>query len=405
MVDTTALHSDPTAGIDFHRPDDRFLPVQVGDLVTALGASDRVPLGRPELLEFANHLQRVIEQETSALDWHLAERYAPLNPDRDTIVSRESGRPPIAAVQAGLRYMLDKANFEQLTGVQLEGALRVAREHGLRVRLRPEKIDSLDIWVRGRGQVSGEVSKPLFAWRRRPSGTVVYRRLAIVAALKNDPNLHIKLFKEIPLHEIDILLPHAETTMTWFDQLSIVSGGSVTIGTTATKVFGLMGAVTALSQFAWVIMFGGGVLAYRTFMGYRRARNWRDSIRTRHLYFQNLSNNAGALHYLVGMLAQEEMKEALLAYAFCAARNPPRDELELRYRVESFLLATFGIGCRFDVADAVHSLTRLGLRRDATSLAVISAAEATANLLDLWRERRTSPYHVERLSVQPPAAR
>lgn len=401
MMNQRALQTDPTAVIDFHRPDDRFVPIQPGDLVSALTGNEFIPTAdAAQLGEFCESLRQVIEQEASALEWFLADNYGPLNPDRDTIAVRAAGGKSASwsaeQLQAQLRYVLCKANFEELSGVQLEAVLRMARAHGLRVRLRPERVQSLTIWIRGRGSIRVNRRRMFSPWRLVSRQADVYRRMVVVAHLKDDPNLHVKVFKEIPLHEIDILLPHAETTMTWFDQITLWGGGSLTIGTTVTKVFGLLSAVAAMTQLAWAVLLGGGLLTYRTVMGYRRARLKRDSARTRHLYFQNLSNNVGAIHYLIGLIAQEEMKEALLAYAGCLHERSPRDELELRYRVESFLRQKFGVAFQFDVGDAMNTLERLGLWEDRAGLRVIRPAEAVARLAEHWRSRQTREFHIRR---------
>ena len=398
MLHQRVLQSDPTATIDFHRPDDRFVPIQPVDLVAALAANDSIPFGDAPLSDFTDGLRQVIEQEASALEWFLTNNYSPLSPDRDTLTPRAAAKEPginAEQMQTYLRYALFKANFEEIDGAKLDLVLRVARAHGLKVRLRPERVQSLSIWIRGRGSLRISRRRLLTPWRLEHRQADVYRRMVVVAHLRDDPNLHVKVFKEIPLHEIDILLPHAEATMTLSDQLSLWGGGSLTVGTTVTKVFGMLSAVAAMTQLAWVVLLGGGLLTYRTVMGYRRARLKRDSVRTRHLYFQNLSNNAGAIHYLVGLIAQEEMKEALLAYAFCLPPRPLRDELELRYRVESFLRHQFGISSQFDIGDAANTLERLGLWQDRRQLRVIHPAEAVARLAEHWRTRRTGDYHVQ----------
>jgi hypothetical protein len=136
------------------------------------------------------------------------------------------------------------------------------------------------------------------------------------------------------------------------------------------------------------------MLSYRTFMGYRRARSNRDSQRTRHLYYQNLSNNGAALHALVSMIAQEELKEAVLAYAFCHQPGEQSWTAEtLAVRVSGYLSERFEVAVDFDALDATESLTRLNLWRETVALRVVPCGEAVERLRKHWHARRSLDYH------------
>jgi len=104
--------------------------------------------------------------------------------------------------------------------------------------------------------------------------------------------------------------------LSWLDRLKLASGGAGLVGSTAGKVLGL-GALV-VSRLLWILLVGAGALCVRTVLGYRNVRARRDLQRTSNLYYQNLANNAGVIHSLISMVAQEEFKEALLAYAACA---------------------------------------------------------------------------------------
>jgi hypothetical protein len=159
-------------------------------------------------------------------------------------------------------------------------------------------------------------------------------------------------------------------------------------------VFKLVTALTALSKLLWVVLVGALVLAYRTFMGYRRARSSRDSQRTRHLYYQNLGNNAGVLQSLIAMVAQEEQKEAVLAYALC---HQPREqswtEDELAERAAKYLGRRFSVEVDFDARDALETLRRLDLFRSTLALRVVDVDEALPRLRRHRASGRCAAYH------------
>ena len=401
------LAHDPTADVEWHRLDDRFVPIRACDLITAL-ADDGPRFGfEPDAFRaVADAIQNVIEQETAAFERALADLYAAFNPDRDTRALVE-GRTPQARAELDqlLAYLLEKANFEHLSDTEIEAAVHAANTYGLRVRLHPERVEQLAIWVRGRGSIERDRR----TWRhpvRGESRTLeVFRRIVVATQLRDDPHVLIKLFKDIPIEDVEALLPHAEIEMSWRDRIMFISGGAGTLGTTATKVFKLVASFTALSKLLWVVLFGAALLTYRTFMGYRRARSNRDSQRTRHLYYQNLGNNGAALHTLLSMAAQEELKEAVLAYAFC---HQPGVQFwtpeSLADRVAEYLKQRFDLSIAFDAPDAIETLTRLNLWRDTVALRVIPCEEAARRLRKHWSGRRSAAYHVSAAGGKPHVA-
>lgn len=393
------LAGDPTARVEWQRPDDRFVPIRACELIDALARDgERFGLDTDALCRVAQALQDVIEQEAMAFVRELADLYALFNPDRDTrpLQTLEDVRSPQAYAELSQRlaYVLEKANFERLSEIQIEAAVKAANTHGLRVRLKPERVDHLEVWVRG----SGCVDHDRRTWRHPVRGETctldVFRRIVVIARLRDEPHVLIKMFKDIPVADLEALLPHADIEMSWRDRVLFMSGGAGTLGTTAMKLSKLAFSLTMLSKLLWVVLVGAAMLAYRTFMGYRRARSNRDSQRTRHLYYQNLSNNGAALHTLISMIAQEELKEAVLAYAFC---HEPGEQAwtaaALQTRVEEYLAERFDVSLDFDAPDAIESLTRLNLWRETVALRVVPCDEAVERLRKHWRNRRSVGYH------------
>lgn len=138
------------------------------------------------------------------------------------------------------------------------------------------------------------------------------------------------------------------------------------------------------------------MLLWRTFSGYRNVRSRRDSQRTRNLYYQNVANNAGAIHVLASFITQEEIKEALLAYVICLTTELPiSSDSELCRRVEAFLCERFGVTVQFDIADAIESLDRLALWNDRARFRVLPAREAGSKLGAHWSRRASEGYHRE----------
>lgn len=414
------LAHDPTAGTTFHRPDDRYIPILPCELTKALAAdATRFGVTAEEVCAVAGALDDVLEQEAATFRRALTDFYAPFNPDRDTqpLAPPELLRSPESyrELLARLAYLLEKANYRRLTNVQVEAAVRQARAAGYHVRLRPERITELGVWVRGTGTVARRFRRwrLLLQWQHwrtwceflregLPEEIPVYRRLAVVCRLRDDPHVLIKLFKDIPEADVEALLPHAEVHMNWRDRLLVLGGGAGALGSTAGKLLTIVtGAAAALWQLLWILLLGAGMLIFRTVLGYRRARSNRDSQRTRHLYFQNLGNNNGALQLLVSTVVHEEFKEALLGWLACQrGAGPPATAQEFDARLETYLRERFGVQVDFDAGDALETLTRFGLWAAGQPFTALPPAATVAALRSHWLGRCSAGYHAECLALR-----
>ncbi|WP_197527143.1 DUF3754 domain-containing protein [Pirellulimonas nuda] len=361
------LTSDPTSTITWERPDDRFIPVRADDLARALVDQAAYFHAEPGPLSDAlAAIGRVIDQETAGFQNDIDERYTDFNPDRDT---RPVDNPcdvqtaeNLAGLMRRLRHLLDKANYQQLSEVDIEAVVRQASRRKIRVRINPERVELIEIWIRGRHETLGCHR----TWRHPIKGVEdripVFRRMAVVARLKEDPHVLVKLFKDIPQSEVEALLPHAEVTMTLLDRAKLVGGSAGALGAMGMKLAKLAVLAGALGQIFWVVLVGVITILLRTFFGYRNVRKDRDWRRTRTLYFQNLANNGAAVHAILATVKQEEFKEALLAYTFCLKHRPtPWTSQTLREAIEAFLAERFSVQVDFDINDAIETLNRLGL--------------------------------------------
>lgn len=392
---------------------DRFIPLEAHDLAAAI-AADRTHFAAigPEIVRITELLRDVVEQEAGEFERELCRLYAPFNPDRDTVDPNAGDRANadrgLGPVDQHLRYLLAKCNFQQLSDDGIAETIRAANSHGLRVRLRPERIERLSIWVRGRGTARRRRRTLRHPLRGVEGEFQVYRRLAVVARMRGETHLLLKLFKDIPVGDVEALLPHAEVRMGWLDRVKVFGGGAGIVWSSSSKVLNLLTGLIAWTKLMWVLLIGFVVLTVRTLLGYRVARIERDSQRTRNLYYQNLANNAGVVHSLTFMIAQEELKEALLAYTICwchSVQEPRAGESDaativtrIRTVADEYLHGAFGVAASFDAADAVATLMRLGLCADPNSGRVAPPARAIQILTAHVGSRRSAVHHTSRAS-------
>lgn len=294
--------------------------------------------------------------------------YAPVDPDRDTV---RVDRDTIAASSADealnplVEHLFVKAGFDRLGPEAIDAALKISSPLGLSVKLRPELVERVELWARGLGETTMQVR----TWRHPVRGEAirveVHRRLAVVFRLRGHRSLSLKLFREIPVADVEALLPHAEVRMRPIDQAVVVGGSAGALGGLASKLASIVlyGAAAA-SNLLWVAVVALTGASLRSFLGWRNAKSRRDSQMSRHLYYQNLASNAGVIRTLSGLALDEDLKEALLVHAFTrsAGGGPdaaPDDPQALAARVSAWLRERFDVTVHFDVHDALATVRRL----------------------------------------------
>lgn len=383
-----------------HLPDDRYIPIRTADVLAALlreaGEHDST------LAAFAEALERIVHAESSALSRRLERAYAPFNPDRETVTVGDDGanRRGLEVLASILDYTFDKANYDLLEDAQVTAAVSSASVHGMKVRVNPDKVGDLQIYVRGKTQETR-----LIRTLRRPihgemRDVELYRRLAIVYRKPDSLEVGIKLFREIPVVNLEALLPHAEVGMSLFDRIKIIGGGVGAIsGATWQAVMVLVQGTMIAGQYLWALSLGLAGLSVRSVLGYRRAMDLRISQRTHHLYYQNIANNAGVLDLLVSSIGHEEVKETLLAYALLVLHpGEATDRESLSRLAEQWIKERFHVELHYDVADALESIDRLGLWEDRDAMRPVNPEVACARLDAKWRERDTEDYHARAMA-------
>ncbi|MCC5787674.1 MAG: DUF3754 domain-containing protein [Phycisphaerales bacterium] len=396
--------------------DDRCVPLRAREFVDAL-ARDQRALGDmgPEIRRVAGAIGLVVTQEASAFEEEIDDLYDAFNPESDSLSigrdAKHGGEEAFQELRRRGEYLLQRANFHKLSGDQMQEAIVAGQISGLRVKLDEERLDMLSVWVRGRGWSSRTARSFSRPFRGQVVPMPLFRRVLVFARLKDDPSIHLKMFREIPLSGLEALLPHARAKMGWFDRMQAFAGAGGVIGSTVWRLSkmgirftSIGGRLILRTQILWMIAFALVLLMFRAVFGFKRARDKRDTQRTRHLYFQNMSNNAGAIHTLTTMVAQEEQKEAILAWTLCTAAErgllePITTEDDLRDRAGRYIAKRFGIRIRFDAKDACEALDRMGLWADRASFRVMDAQESVEVLMEHYRHQATIDHHFTRLEA------
>ena len=229
----------------------------------------------------------------------------------------------------------------------------------------------------------------------------LYRRLVVIFRVRAenrfqpalDPKVvYVKIFKDVPKQDLDMLLPATRFRMTMMDRGRILLPTLSGIAIAAVKI--VKGAV--LLAFAGVygllavLGFVGGTMAYgvKSFMSYLKTKERYQLQLTRSLYYQNLDNNLGVFHRLIDEAEEQDFREAILAYALLQWEGgvdgwtPHRLDRE----AESCLSEKAGLVVDFEVHDALEKLARFGCatKSPAGHWRAVSLPDALASLDRAW---------------------
>lgn len=365
------------------RPLEHFIPIRKSDLVRMLHNDPSLELHEREAFaHFCKLVEATIHHQFHQHLDELKDAYAPFDPDAEPkpreVLTLEQREGQARHLFDRFDELMQRANFRKLSHDELEYSLRTHNESGVEVRANLTIFDRLEIYVRG--DVLGK--KTVRKWVRWGTPKEVeictYQRLVVMFRLKPGTPLNqpvdpsavvLKLFKNIPKSDIEMLLPGTSVRMTLLDQGKIIIPTLSGIVITFVKI--LQGAAAlAFASFHGALAFLAllsGVFGYglRSFYGYLNTRDRYHLNLTRSLYFQKLDGNAGVLHRLLDEAEEQELREVLLAWwllrqnGFAAITSEQLDRA-----AEEWLRTKLGLLVDFEVSDALGKLQRMGLCRE-----------------------------------------
>ncbi|CBI21265.3 unnamed protein product, partial [Vitis vinifera] len=184
---------------------------------------------------------------------------------------------------------------------------------------------------------------------------VVYRRACTAA--KPERGIYVKHFKNIPMADMEIVLPEKKNPgLTPMDWVKFI----------ASAVVGLVAVVGSLDMpkaDLWVIiailstLIGYCAKTYFTFQANMAAYQ---NLITQSMYDKQLDSGKGTLLHLCDDVIQQEVKEVIISF-FILMEQGKATRQDLDSRCEELIKEEFGEDCNFDVDDAVQKLEKLGI--------------------------------------------
>ena len=363
-----------------HTDREHFIPVRRHELVDLLCADKGLS---PEDRGAVRQLSRLVTamyhfQYNDRLE-RLKQAYAPFDPDSDctSLVkwTAEQRQQHLDDLFTEFEALMERANFRQLKQDEIAHQTDEASEWGLVMDVDFGVFERLLVYARGEGIDKRTVRRLSRFWQKDEVRVPVWKRLAMILKLRphrrlpekaDTSSVYLRIFKNIPKADIDMLLPGARTRMSRVDKgkigLPFLSGIGAALWNMADDVLRFLGQGFANpSLLFWGVATGAvgyGSKSYYNYVGTKQSYHLN---LTQTLYFQNLDANAGVFHRLIDEAEEQECREAILAYFFLwrFPKDPgwlPRD---LDDYIELELERTADLKVDFEIGDALEKLEKL----------------------------------------------
>lgn len=363
--------------------------------------------------QFANMLAQIFHFEFHRVIEALKDAYAEHDPDMDTRqldLIQQNAPTPFMDLLDGL---LEKANYERIGEAELNQALNESSLFKIRLHVDFSDFAEVSLFARGQSQRS-EMLPSWFGLRSRRIDFVNYDRVVVYLKIRDDyqglarEHSHcragatlLRLFRNVPRADLEMLFPNTQVRMRLMDKLligvpALISGGIVLttklgaslvlLGSLFGYWLGMHSQPTELNQArVMVLLAGAAALAgylWKQFSNFKNRKIRFMQALTQNLYFKNLDNNAGVFHRLVNDAEEEESKEALLAYYFLLVSSQGLKKAELDRRIEDWFEANWNCSIDFEIDDALQKLRALGLVEEFGGRLSAVDIEAGIRLLD-----------------------
>jgi len=360
---------------------EHFIPINKGELVQRLTSSEGLTaVDRQQFLDFCDALEFRLHLEFHSRLEQLKRSYGPFDPDIELENNADDARDELGVradnMVLQLTRLLEQANFRRLARDEIENALQAASDWGLHLRMNFDLFDQLEVYVRG-DHVGRRIRRSWKTWYRPEEIEVpAYRRLAVVFRLNerhetqdglNARSIFLKLFKNVPKADIDMMLPGTSVRMSLVDQGKILFPTISGLGLTAFKVIQgtLMLVFSGIQGMLAFLIFLAGTMGYgaKSIFGYLNTKNKYQLSVTKSLYYQNLDSNAGVIHRIFDEAEEQEFRETVIAY-YLLWRDAPiggwsLDDFDAA--IERKFESVFQTKLNFEIDDAVIKLQRLQL--------------------------------------------
>ncbi|MEZ6095780.1 MAG: TMEM143 family protein [Pirellulaceae bacterium] len=332
--------------------------------------------------------------------------YGSLDPDDET---ESADSNDTADNGADAENLLDRissvlytAHYHRLTSEDLAEAVRIGCQWGVQLDVDFELFENLLVFARGYRLVKKKRRLWQKFFREETIEQPEFHRLVIAFRVKDESRLkntfrpntvYLKMFKNIPETDLEVLLPGSTVRLSLFDRGKIlfptISGAALTIYKIVKGVM-LVTLATMTALWNWLLLIAL-LIGYitRSIFSYWSTRDKYQLGLTQNLYLKNLDNNLGAIYRLFKEAEEQEICETILVYGVLLKSGLPLAEPELKAKALRLLKEITSQKVVFDIHDALGKLARLHLAEvDADGRWRASALLSAPNLVAEYWERQ-----------------
>lgn len=358
---------------------EHYIPIRQSDLVELLcgdlGANrDAVQHFR----QFDAILSATFHYEYYRLLEELKDKYAPFDPDSATPplkqLSTEERASKLDELYQRVVFLMERANFKRLTLEEVKEVTRSVSDWGLDMDVDFRIFDRLEVFIRGETVGTRFIRNWWRFWKTDEVRLPIYNRVVLVVKMKPSKRLppevvtngvFLKIFKEIPTMDMEMLLPGARMRMPFFHRFKL---GSSLVGSGGWVLYSVFGQIWQfVSTFSVAVILGplAALLGYgyKQWFGYQSTKTMFSLRLTQSLYYQTLGSNVSVLFHLLDEAEEQECREALLAYYYLWRYAGDRGwtAADLDDYVEMDLERLVNLKIDFEIEDALAKLERLKL--------------------------------------------
>ncbi len=378
---------------------ERFIPYRRSDIVTMCEHDKKLSESDTQIFrEFCQILSSLFHFELHKSLEILKDCYAPFDPDRDTRqlqLSNDALSEKNQRLESELISVLEQANYERVSEQDLQVALKAESLFKVKLHVDFDDFEEVVFFRRGLNTITENI-RVFFGLKKKLIELDVYDRILVYVRFKDQQYFDnseakkdiffepgstiIKLFRNVPKNDMEMLFPNTEVQMKPIDKLLIgvptAVGGIfmlvTKLGGTLLLVFSVVAFWLGISQkpasidqaalIALALGIGalGGFL-WRQFSKYKNRKIQFMKQLAENLYFKNLDNNAGVFHHLIDSAEEEECKETILAYYHLLTANQQLSSIELDEQIEDWFKVEYDCDIDFETDDALRKLTKLHL--------------------------------------------
>lgn len=375
---------------------------------------------------FFQYLDYWRHQRYAARTLALEQAYEPFSPDTDLLLTRKFTADERAAMQqrviAEMAHMLSQANYRRIDPKDVNIIMTAESHYGLDLFVDFTAFEEVLIYYRGASKRAHERRSLRKFMRKEEFDVPIYQRLFLLFKLKpfemrvrevmekerishkearklvtkmramlpaeiREDNIYMKLFKNIPRTDLEMVFPNTVVKFRLLDKLKL---GATSVGGLGMGVASSAGKLALL--FSNPIVAAGAVASLgavigRQVMSFMNQKQKYMVVMAQNLYFHSMADNRGVMIKIADRAAEEDVKEEMLLYTVLVKEPSRRSDLPaIDAAIEQYLAAEFGVSVDFDLEDALERLIHDGIVQEMPDglLKTLPPRQAALHLDAMW---------------------